>query len=107
MSYSDSVNGQTTCVTCAKNKASCLARMGLLRRLYATPPRRAVTPEGCRYERISICTTESARGSETAQDLAARDREGAGGARRGRAVRRRRAGGGRRGVHGGQLVRNQ
>jgi len=80
---------------------------GLLRQFYAGPPRRAVTAEGRRYERISICTSESASGSETAHDTAARDRAGASRGRSGRAVRRRRVGGVRVGVHGGQLVRNQ
>src|SRR5262245_21212085 len=80
---------------------------GLLRQFYASPQRRAVTAEGGRYERIGICTSESARGSETAHDMAARDRAGASRGRSGRAVRRRRVGGLRGGVHGGQLVRNQ
>src|SRR5262249_46598900 len=66
---------------------------GLLRQFYASPPRRAVTAEGRRYERISICTSEGASGSETAHDTAARDRAGANRGRSGRAVRRRRGGG--------------
>src|SRR5262245_13408764 len=50
---------------------------GLLRQFYASPPRRAVTAEGRRYERISICTSESESRSEAAHDMAARDRAGA------------------------------
>src|SRR5262249_16087260 len=80
---------------------------GMLRQFYASPPRRAVTAEGRRYERIGICTSENASGSETTHDMAARDRAGASRGRSGRAVRRRRVGGVRGGVHGGQLVRNQ
>src|SRR4030095_11644334 len=80
---------------------------GLLKRFYASPPRRAVTAEGRRYERIGICTSESASGSETTHDTAARDREGATRGRSGRAVRRRHLGDVRGGVHGGQLVRKQ
>src|SRR5262245_22669521 len=41
---------------------------GLLRQFYASPPRRAVTAEGRRYERIGICTSENATGSETTHD---------------------------------------
>jgi hypothetical protein len=80
---------------------------GLLRQFYASPPRRAVTDEGRRYERIGICTSESASGSETAHDMAARNRADASRGRGGRAVRRRLVGSVRGSVHGGPLVRNQ
>src|SRR5262245_35063313 len=80
---------------------------GLLRQFYTSPPRRAVTAEGRQYERIGICTSESASGSETAHDMAARNRADASHWRGGRAVRRRLVGGVRGSVHSGPLVRNQ
>src|SRR5262245_19680823 len=80
---------------------------GLLRLLYASPPRRALTAEGRLYERIGICTSEGSSGSETANDTAARDRAGASSGRTSRAVRWCRVGDVRGSVHGGWLVRKQ